>query len=795
MVNNEKNILKKIKKNGLELEFVVDEFKNNKIIVLAAVKQNGLALEFASDNLKNNKKIIITAINQNIHVLDFLHIWIKDYKSILNSFNYIDDKKIIFKIIKYKENFYKYLNNNIKEDINITKKLLKVNNNIFYFLLPIMFENIDILLLGLNSNNTIEIYQTKEDILKIIINAINRNIKILDFFHIWIKNYKNILEDLDYINDKKIIFKIIEYNPSLYIYLNNDIKNDVNITKELIKVNSNIYFYLLHIISINIDIVLLSLNNNIDIIDGLPLEMHQTKEVILKIIELYNLKNQYKKSKLQILHIGFIKLDNKYTEDYIRYRFIDFKLYNIDEIIKIFKYYLNIKNKDIVIFIELDLNCYSRYIKIELVKKHDTDEKICNLYKVLNEVIYNSAESHKNIKIINIMANNNSLNISYNFCKIVNITINDSSIITEKIYYNTNYEINNCIYKKIELWNNNFIINDMLATHWLNTLINTPNFLKGRQLQLSGTCWINAIFNSVYLVKSIRKDIFLKYEEYKKTKLTNFPIEYKNLRDPNYVHNIKDILYSLIGNLKNNIYHNINEDYIIVLAAFIKATRIYFHDIEIINKFKHYKTIDEPFHILCKASNSNKLRTILCSDKIKNKKDLDDLNNICEYKHPKSICDTFPENSDEAYGYIYGNGSTHLCIYEIIKVIFNIILLPNIPKTLVNTSILLIDRLIYPDFIISDKNINKYGNIYKLKSIYLSNPTHAICGIKNNNKYYIYDSAANIWIKEDLSKLLNNDKNNEIELVEYKKKYLTLYNTEKDSSWFKFYIAYLIYVC
>ena len=116
------------------LEFVTDEFKNNKTIVLDAVKQNGLALEFVSDNLKNNKKIIIAAINQNIHVLDFLHIWITDYKSILNSFNYTDDKKIIFKIIKYKQDFYEFLNNTIKEDINITKKLIKVNNNVFFFL-------------------------------------------------------------------------------------------------------------------------------------------------------------------------------------------------------------------------------------------------------------------------------------------------------------------------------------------------------------------------------------------------------------------------------------------------------------------------------------------------------------------------------------------------------------------------------------------------------------------------------------------------------------------------------------
>ena len=794
--DNEQNILKKIKKNGLELEFVLDKFKNNETIVLAAVKQNGLALEFASDNLKNNKKIIIAAINQNIHVLDFLHIWIKNCKHILNNFNYKDDKKIIFKIIKYKEDFYDFLNNSIKENINITKKLIKVNNKVFYFLLPIMFENIDILLLGLNSDYIIKTEQTKEDILKIIIDAINRNITILDFFHIWIKNYKNILDDLDYTNDKKIIFKIIEYNAGMYTYLNNNIREDVNITKELIKVNDKIIYYLSYNMITNVDILLLCLDSNVNIIDRLPLEMHQTKEVVLKIIEIYNLKNQYEKSKLQILHIGFIKLDNKYTEDYIKYRFIDFNLYNIDEILKIFEYYLNIKNRDIVIFIELDSTPYSRYTLIELVKIQNNDDKLNNLYKKLNEIIYNSTESHKNIKIINIMMNN-PLNISYNFYKIVNITINNSSNITKKIYYYNNYEINNCIHKKIFLLTNEFIINDMLATHWLNTLINTPKFLKNRQLQLSGTCWFNVIFNSLYLVKSIRKDIFLKYEEYKKTKLTNFPIEYKNLRDPNYVHNIKDVLYSLIGNLKNNISHGITEDYIIVIASYIKEYMDKLSNNKIYNKFKNYKELDKPFYTLCQATDSNKLRTTLCEDKVKNKEDLQDLNIICQYNH-ESICDIFPENSDNTYGYIYGNNGHYNCIYIIIKIIFNIILISNIPKTLADTSILLIDVRFELD-ILSDKNISRYGNIYKLQSAYLNNApkygySHAICGIKNNNKYYIYDSSINTWINEDWNKLLN--ENNGLELLEYKKKYCNTHSYIKEEpDFFKFYIVYLIYIC
>ena len=395
---------------------------------------------------------------------------------------------------------------------------------------------------------------------------------------------------------------------------------------------------------------------------------------------------------------------------------------------------------------------------------------------------------------------NNSLKFSHKFYKIINIVINNNCNITKSLRYDTNYDIKNSIYKKIFL-HDNIILNDMLASHWLNRLINTPKFLRGRQLQLSGTCWFNVIFNSLFLVKSIKNEIYLEYEKYKKSKSDIFPIEYRKLRDSNNNYNIRDILFSLIGNLKNNILPVINYgDYMLVIAAYIKEyTEYVFRESKDLAKLIKNKEPDKPLFTLCKASDDNKYRNTLCSNKLKNKEDLDNLNNLCFYLYPKSICDTFPKNSDEAHGYIYGNGGSDLSFYDLFKIIFNTNIKSSIPKQLVNIDILMINVIDTPGYILSKQDINKDGNIYKLKSCYLYNKTtnnilnHVVCGVKDNNTYYIYDSNTT-WIKEDWSKLLNNDFIIYPELLNYKKLIFQKKYIDTDPNYFKFYIAYLIYV-
>lgn len=71
---NEKKILKRLKRNGLELAYLSDNIRNNYKFVFAAVAQNGLAIEYASDELKNNYEIVLRAVQQN----GFAYQWISN---------------------------------------------------------------------------------------------------------------------------------------------------------------------------------------------------------------------------------------------------------------------------------------------------------------------------------------------------------------------------------------------------------------------------------------------------------------------------------------------------------------------------------------------------------------------------------------------------------------------------------------------------------------------------------------------------------------------------------------------
>jgi lambda repressor-like predicted transcriptional regulator len=55
---NREKILEAVKKDGYSLEYVSEEFRNDKEVVLEAVKQNGRSLKFASKELRNDKEVV-----------------------------------------------------------------------------------------------------------------------------------------------------------------------------------------------------------------------------------------------------------------------------------------------------------------------------------------------------------------------------------------------------------------------------------------------------------------------------------------------------------------------------------------------------------------------------------------------------------------------------------------------------------------------------------------------------------------------------------------------------------------
>eukprot|EP00971_Amphidinium_carterae_P140144 2776919-Amphidinium_carterae.1 len=57
--------LARLRRYGLLLNLLPEEFKRDRDIVLAAVSLNGNALQYAADKCKQNREIVLTAVRAN----------------------------------------------------------------------------------------------------------------------------------------------------------------------------------------------------------------------------------------------------------------------------------------------------------------------------------------------------------------------------------------------------------------------------------------------------------------------------------------------------------------------------------------------------------------------------------------------------------------------------------------------------------------------------------------------------------------------------------------------------------
>lgn len=146
--NDREIIYKAIKNTGKALKYVPNKFKDDDEIVEEAVKRCGSSIKFASFRLLNNKEIVLKAVSNEGEALQYLPKELRDnklivYQAVLNdpaSFKFASDKlrddkefiKILF--LKYKiqlENYCKEANlsekeiRNIFKDVEIFKNLVR----------------------------------------------------------------------------------------------------------------------------------------------------------------------------------------------------------------------------------------------------------------------------------------------------------------------------------------------------------------------------------------------------------------------------------------------------------------------------------------------------------------------------------------------------------------------------------------------------------------------------------------------------------------------------------------------
>ena len=793
-----------VKQNGMALEFVNDNFKENNIdIIKIAVKQNGMALEFVNDQFKNNIHIVKIAVKQNGMALEFVNDNFKE--------NNIDIVKIAveqngmaLKFVKeIFEEFFKIYPANNEHDIfetylEINKKAIEQNGLALEFVNDIFKNNLEIIDASVSQNGmalefVINDFKTNLDIIK---KAVTQNEMALKFVDCVIL-YK--LLKICNIYDRNLVLKIFEYYKdikSIYTNLNEFyFKTDINFIIEVIKQNIQYYLYCSDKIKNSEQVIIEVLKINITYYVLIP-KIQQNNEIIINHIIEQNKKNNYisNGSYINILHIGYLKLDNTYSNVYIKYNFIEVNINSdINTIILKIKQFktrvINNKNKynKYYILITLDTLSYLQYY-ITINSNINTIEKLPDLlydntqyvyknifpqfnsdtvievnieYKNKIEQIYSEIENeltstitYINIYIINIATTNILQNSNY-YNKIINILINKYRT-TDKNQYD-NYTENNYRYKHIEL-SLDVIYDNKLLSHWLNNLFITPNILQGRQKQISGTCTTNAIFNSLFLVNDIKEVLILKYNTFKEKDINlQNDIDYTDLRF-SHITDKSIILYSIIGNLIKNIKQkDDNINYMVILAAHMKNISYTNSNYEYIyNSIKSLLSVDdfnkfkeEPFFKICRGSVDNSYRQILCSNSRANSNTIKILNSICYSDKNKNICNDSTDY-DDINGYIYGNGANFTVIMEFFKLLFSIS--DKDIKNCMNNffaknrgEIIIDDDNINILFICNNFNINKTeisnlkeienrnGNDYLLQSCLLSNDTdtHVICGIKN----------------------------------------------------------------
>ncbi|EFC38981.1 hypothetical protein NAEGRDRAFT_59370 [Naegleria gruberi] len=102
IIDNRELALQKVQQNGLNLEYVSEELKNDRQVVLAAISKNGNALKFASEELRNDKQIVTAAVLEIPYTLKFASNELKNNREFTTELEK-EMQKLIPKYISLKE--------------------------------------------------------------------------------------------------------------------------------------------------------------------------------------------------------------------------------------------------------------------------------------------------------------------------------------------------------------------------------------------------------------------------------------------------------------------------------------------------------------------------------------------------------------------------------------------------------------------------------------------------------------------------------------------------------------------
>ena len=140
LLDNRNIALKLLENQGMFLEELNDNFKQDRLVVLKAIANNGLALKYATNKLKSDPSVVAKAIEQNVKSVEYMDrdLW-KD-RSIVSLIlikngmylEYVDqslknDEDAVFKAVSQNSRASEYMDTQLWSDEKIVKKILQGN--------------------------------------------------------------------------------------------------------------------------------------------------------------------------------------------------------------------------------------------------------------------------------------------------------------------------------------------------------------------------------------------------------------------------------------------------------------------------------------------------------------------------------------------------------------------------------------------------------------------------------------------------------------------------------------------
>lgn len=139
-------ILQVVKEDGISLQSVSDQWKDDLDVVIQAVKQDGNALYYASEKMKKNREVVIEAIKQNGSSLQFAPEEFRNDKEIVSlavkndglslkysSLDFRSDKELVKDAVMKNGQALGYASTELKSDKEIVKEAVKNDGMSLYF--------------------------------------------------------------------------------------------------------------------------------------------------------------------------------------------------------------------------------------------------------------------------------------------------------------------------------------------------------------------------------------------------------------------------------------------------------------------------------------------------------------------------------------------------------------------------------------------------------------------------------------------------------------------------------------